>query len=280
MNDNEAFPSAPSTIISHDGTHVAFFSVGRGPSVIVVPGALSTAATYARFAAALAPRFTVHTLERRGRGLSGPQGEEYSVSKEREDLIAVQRATGAALLVEHSFGGLVALETVRDNSNYSHVALYEPGVSVGGSITVDWIPAYRALLAQGRPLDAFVEFTVGAGPDRARRMPRWLMKLLLPRLIKPDDLRRLLSLLPENLKEHQALAALDDVYDHYRDVSAEVLLIHGGRSGHGWVELATTTLLDVLPRAEIKVFPTLDHFGLDKGAPEEVAAFIGDFFLR
>jgi hypothetical protein len=34
------------------------------------------AADYAAFARALAERFTVHTIERRGRGESGPQGDD------------------------------------------------------------------------------------------------------------------------------------------------------------------------------------------------------------
>jgi len=248
--------------------------------VIVVPGVLSTAANYARFATALAQRFTVHTVERRGRGLSGPQGKDYSVLTEQNDVLAVQQATGAAFLVGHSFGGLIALEVARANRDFARIATYEPGVSIGGSIKMNWAHTYQDKLAQGKRLDAFVEFTVGAGPKRAQRTPRWLMKLMLPRFVKPDELRELLSLLPQNLREHQALAMLDSTYHNYRDVAAEVLLLRGGRSELEWVELATTELREVLPHSETKVFPALDHFGLDKGAPEEVAQAVSDFFLR
>jgi hypothetical protein len=36
--------------------------------------------------------------------LSSPQGADYSINKEREDVLALQQQTGATLLVGHSFG--------------------------------------------------------------------------------------------------------------------------------------------------------------------------------
>ena len=69
------------TVLSRDGTRIGYLSVGGGPSVLVVPGVLSMAADYAAFARALSEHFTVHTIERRGRGESGPQGDDYSIVK-------------------------------------------------------------------------------------------------------------------------------------------------------------------------------------------------------
>jgi pimeloyl-ACP methyl ester carboxylesterase len=91
-------------VLSMDGTTVSYLSVGDGPAVIVLPGVLSMASDYAAFARALAERFTVHTIERRGRGRSGPQGDDYSIVKECEDVLAVRRETGACLLIGHSYG--------------------------------------------------------------------------------------------------------------------------------------------------------------------------------
>lgn len=136
------------TATSADGTAIGYFSFGSGAPVIVVPGALSTASDYFRFASALAKDFTVHVMERRGRGRSGPQGGEYGIDREREDLIAVQAATGATLLVGHSFGGLIALESARDHPVFDRIVLYEPGVSIDGSIPTDWITRYEEFLAR------------------------------------------------------------------------------------------------------------------------------------
>src|SRR2546430_3833067 len=149
------------TVLSKDGAKISYLSMGDGPSVIVIPGVLSMAADYAAFARALAEHFTVHTIERRGRGLSSPQGDDYSMVKEREDVLALQQKTGASFLVGHSFGGLVALEVARNNTSLTNIAVYEPGVSIGGSISMDWMAGYEKKLAEKKDVDAFVEFSLG-----------------------------------------------------------------------------------------------------------------------
>src|SRR5689334_6735282 len=144
-------PGAAQTVVSADGTPISYQTLGQGPSIIIVPGALSVAADYAVLANALAPDFAVHLMERRGRGQSGLQGQDYGISRECEDVHALQRVTGASFLFGHSYGGLVALETARNNPGFSHVTVYEPGVSINGSISMSWIPAYKKSLAENKP---------------------------------------------------------------------------------------------------------------------------------
>ncbi|MFE3202509.1 hypothetical protein [Embleya sp. NPDC059237] len=67
--------------------------MGTGPALLIVPGAPAVAADYDALAAALAERFTVHTVERRGRGTSGPQGDAYGADAEAADIEAVRAAT-------------------------------------------------------------------------------------------------------------------------------------------------------------------------------------------
>jgi pimeloyl-ACP methyl ester carboxylesterase len=111
-------------------------------------------------------------IERRGRGASGPQGEDYAITRECEDLRAVQSATGAALVFGHSFGGLVALEAAIGDSGLRHVAVYEPGVSIHGSVRIGWAERCGSELDAGRPVDAFVTFVRGMSPQSAGRYPR------------------------------------------------------------------------------------------------------------
>src|SRR5215218_1183379 len=92
------------TVVSRDGTEIAYQTIGKGPDVLIVPGALAIADDFDAFARELAERFTVVTIERRGRGQSGPQGDDYGINSECDDLAAVQAATGAKLLFGHSFG--------------------------------------------------------------------------------------------------------------------------------------------------------------------------------
>jgi pimeloyl-ACP methyl ester carboxylesterase len=85
----------------------------------VVGGALRTAEDYLPLAGRLARSLTVHLVERRGRGASGPQGPDYALAKEVEDLLAVRAETGARLAFGHSYGGLVVLEAARSASTLS-----------------------------------------------------------------------------------------------------------------------------------------------------------------
>jgi pimeloyl-ACP methyl ester carboxylesterase len=267
-----------SRVVSLDGTTIEYETVGAGPSVIVVPGALFTAADYRVFALALGTRFTVHTINRRGRGLSGPQGDDYSISKECEDLLAVRVRTGAGFVVGHSYGGLVALEAARNNRSIRRIAVYEPGVSIAGSIPMDWMQQYEKYLSRKQYLDAFVTFSSALGPEQGRRAPHWMMKLLIPLFIKSRQRQSMFRLLNENLREHREVARLDGTYQNYREISAAVLLMYGGKSDGRWVRLSMERLAEVLHESATNEFASLDHFGIDKGAPPEVARIIGNYF--
>jgi pimeloyl-ACP methyl ester carboxylesterase len=270
---------AARTVRSADGTTISYHTTGTGPGLLVVPGALNDAADYTALADALAAHFTVHTVQRRGRVGSGPQGHEYGIAAECADLAAVRAATGARYVFGHSFGGLVALETARRDPGIAKLALYEPGVSVQGLISMDWIPQYRQFLAQGRPFDAFATFAIGTGPTAARRNPRWLMSAILRLVFRGEQRAKILQLLEPNLHEHEELGRLDDSYPNYREVSADVLLMAGGKSDLPWVAPAFDRLTEVLPSARIHTFPKLDHIGPHHKGPAEVAETVTAFLL-
>jgi hypothetical protein len=54
----------------------------------------------------------------------------------------------------------------------------------------------------------------------------------------------------------------------------------GGRSDSGAVDLVAARLPAVLPHAETMVFRNLDHFGIERTAPQEVARVVSEFFRR
>ena len=268
-------------VLSKDGTRIGYLSMGEGPAVIVVPGVLSMADDYVAFGQALAERFAVDIIERRGRGESGPQGEDYTIDKECEDVLAVREATGASLLVGHSYGGLVALEVGRLGEEFTKIAVYEPGVSIEGSMPTSWMPGYQQKLGDGKRLDALVDFTLADAPPSISWMPPWLMKLVFRLVfVRFPSQRRMLSLLEQNLREWREIARLDDTYRQYTGVSAKVLFMYGGKSNSKAVTLARDRLGAVLPRATVREFPRLDHFGIERTAPSEVARVVGDYFLE
>jgi pimeloyl-ACP methyl ester carboxylesterase len=232
-----------------------------------VPGALTVAADFAPLAQALADTFTVHVIERRGRGASGPQGEQYAITSECEDLHAVQSVTGASLVFGHSFGGLVVLEAAIGDRDVRHVAVYEPGVSIHGSVAIDWAARCSSELSAGRPLDAFVTFVQGTNPQTAGRAPRWLLKRILALAIRGSEREQKFRLLSGTIREHAEAARVDGTAGRYQQISARILLMNGDKraSAH-----ATNALAELLPAARTVSLDRCDHFAPEKH-PELVA---------
>lgn len=276
------FDAAPSTdsVVSGDGTRIVYLSRGSGPGVIVIPGVLALASGYERFAQALATAFTVHTIERRGHGESGPQRAGHGVEDDCADVRALQDKTGAAFLVGHSYGGFVALEAARKNSGVAKVAVYEPGLSVNGSMPLGWMDAYEKYLAQGKPLEAFIEFLREIGPDAVRKTPRWMFRRMMPIMMKAPEKDEVIAQLPQNLVEHRQYRRFDSTHRNYAEITAEVLLVDGDRDRRAWTTSDQELLASVIPDCERATVPGLDHFGIDKGDPDRVAGVIGEFLSR
>jgi pimeloyl-ACP methyl ester carboxylesterase len=259
---------------SNDGTAIGYETLGAGDGLLVVGGAWRTGRDYLALARALAPVLTVHVIDRRGRGGSGPQGADYSIQRELEDLFAVRAQTGASAVFGHSYGGLVALEAARRSTVFADVVVYEPGVSIAGSIPLAWLARYRELLAASDRRGAFAAMVRGAGgaPPALERMPLWYVKLMLRLFIRKHRWQQINPLMEAGLLEHQQVAALDDgSAERYRSVTARVVVLGGGTSRSQF----TTTLFDqltaIIPDCTTELIDGLDHLAPDEEAPELVA---------
>lgn len=271
----EKYLSSDQQVISNDGTIISYKTIGNGIPIIIIPGALSTNENYATLAVELSADFTVNIIERRGRGKSGKQGEDYSISKECEDINALQEKTKSQYIFGHSYGGLIALEFARTKQTFSKIALYEPGVSINKSIPIEWATNYKNNLARGRNIEAFADFVMGIGT--APKMPNWIFKYILKIVIKKKEWDTIIPLLPSNLIEHQEVARLNDTFENYKNINADVLLMSGSKSPKFTFELPKV-LESVLPNSKAHIFNGLDHFGPDKTGPKEVAKLIHTFF--
>jgi pimeloyl-ACP methyl ester carboxylesterase len=266
---------AAQVVTSADGTPVEYLSVGHGPHVIVVPGALAVAPDFTALARLLATRHTVHIVQRRGRGGSGPQGDRYGMARECEDIETVRAQTGARLIFGHSFGGLVALRAACGNPALDAVAVYEPGVSVDGSIPVDWIDRARREVSQGANFEAFITFVRGVNPEQTGRLPRRLLRFILRHAIPRAEMRQNLALMPQAISEHVEVGRFDGRLADYRDIAAATLITRGKGRDTARQAVALTRLAETIPRSETATFRTLDHF-----APEKKPGEIADVVLR
>lgn len=166
---------------SADGTPLAYERRGDGPPVVLVGGALGTAASDGPLADLLAARFTVLTYDRRGRGGSGDPGG-YAVEREIEDLAAViEEAGGGARVHGTSSGGVLALRAAAAGLPVTHLSVYEPPFDPAvrpGRPPGDHVARTRALLAEGRTGDALALFLglTGTADElvaRMREAPVW-----------------------------------------------------------------------------------------------------------
>jgi pimeloyl-ACP methyl ester carboxylesterase len=154
-----------STVTARDGTTIAYDTVGQGPALLLVDGALSVHSSGGKseLAELLAPHFTVYGYDRRGRGRSGDT-LPYAVDREIEDIDAlVDGAGGSAFLYGHSSGATLAMHAaVRlGGGRVSKVAMYEPPHNDDPDAQESWteyLSELRRLLTTGRRGDAVALF--------------------------------------------------------------------------------------------------------------------------
>jgi pimeloyl-ACP methyl ester carboxylesterase len=120
---------SPSNVTSRDGTEIAYWTTGDGPPLVVVHGTPADHTRWQPLLPYLQPHFTVHAIDRRGRGASG-DSPDYALEREFEDVAAVVDAvaeeSGALVNVYgHSHGGIVAFGAATLTSNIRRLVLYE-----------------------------------------------------------------------------------------------------------------------------------------------------------
>lgn len=164
-------PSIPSRLIaSADGTPIALFSSGSGPSVILVHGSAADHTTFRVVGPMLAGRFTVHPIDRRGRGASGDTAP-YAIEREFEDVAAaaetLAREAGRPVdVVGHSYGGRCALGAALLTEAIRRVVSYEgapspPHVRYGDAGLAEQLAALDRAGRHEELLETFLTRVVG-----------------------------------------------------------------------------------------------------------------------
>jgi len=276
-------PYTKGSVVSKDGTTIGYRQLGEGSGVILVHGGMKTSQDFMKLAVALSSAFTVYAVDRRGRGRSGPHGDEFSVDKEVEDLQALIAKTGADRIFGLSTGALVVLRTAR-TSALERVALYEPPLSIDGSAPTSWLAPYEQELARGRPAAALVTAMKGMQVMPVFvRLPRFILVPLLSLVMRvqgngdADDVP-IRALTPTLRYDLQIVKEMSDTLDDDKDLPARVLLL-GGTKSPAFLSLALDGLERTLPRVERVTLPDLGHDGPENdGNPHLVAQHLRRFF--
>jgi len=265
-------------VTSLDGTTIGYRQTGSGPGLVIMHGGLRASQHYQRLAAALADTFTVIIPDRRGRGLSGPSGDNYSAVKECEDLAAVLQKAGARLVFGHSGGGLFALEAAL-KLPIDKLVLYEPAVSINGSLPMDWLPAYEKAILRKDYATAMAVVIRGLPLNWMSQLPEWVLRLLFSLMLRGAEGREIKELLQTGVYEGKEPGRLDSTYARYRNITAQTLLM-GGAKSPAFLLNVLPVLVATIPHAQMVLLPDLEHTAPDEDAPEEVAAAFKPFLLQ
>lgn len=263
-------------VTSLDGTTIGYRQIGNGPALVIMHGGARASHHYSRLAKALSDFYTVCIPDRRGRGLSGPAGDDYSIQKELEDVSVVLRQTGARLLFGHSGGGFFALETAL-KLPIDKLAVYEPAVSINGSLPLEWLPKLEQALKRNDPAMAMVLLIKGLQLHWISKLPTWLLYPVFRLAIRGGEGREMAELLPTATWEAREILRADLAYDRYQHISAQTLLLCGARSP-AYLRNVLPILAKTIPHARFIELPGLDHNAPDQHVPEEVAAQLKHFF--
>ena len=246
-----------SHVTSADGTRIAYETVGSGPALILVDGAMC----YRDFgparslAAAFADEYTVYLYDRRGRGESS-NTLPWSEDREIDDLAAIlDAAGGTAHLFGCSSGAVLAADAAGKLTGFAKLALYEPPFIVDDTreprettFTADT----EALIARDDRTGALKKFMRHVGMPgfmvavMALTPPWKKLKVVAPTL--PYDLRIL-----GDTGRGEPLDA-----DRWNGVTIPAIVMDGGKSPQ-FMRNAAKALSDALPKAKYRTLPGQTH---------------------
>jgi pimeloyl-ACP methyl ester carboxylesterase len=264
------------SIVSQDGTRIAFDQLGSGPAVILVSGALGTRSqpTFVQLAELLSPHFSVFNYDRRGRGDSGDT-PPYMVAREIEDIEAlINEAGGSAFLYGISSGAVLALEaTSRMPAKVPKLAIYEPPFMIDDSrprVPENYVARLDELVAAGRPGDAvefFLTKAVGVpeefvGPMRSA--PMWAGMEATAHTLAYDG--RIMG---------DFLAAKPLPAGRWASATVPTLVLDGGESPN-WLRNGAKAAAANLPQAQYRTLTGQNH-GVESDA---LAPVLIEFFTH
>jgi len=256
IGPSPAAVASKGTVLSKDGTPIAFTRVGDGPPVILVDGALCYRAMgeSGQLAALLAPYFTVLTYDRRGRGGSGDT-VPYAVEREIEDIAALlSEAGGAAFLWGMSSGAVLALEAANRLGGIKKLALYEAPFIVDDSRSTterDWARIAEAVAANRRS-EAVKLFLNLVG------VPAFFIAVM-PLMPMWSKLKAIAHTLPYDgaiVGDNQRGKPLPT--EHWASVTVPALVVDGGKSS-AWMRHGNRSLASVLPNGRYQTLEGQTH---------------------
>jgi pimeloyl-ACP methyl ester carboxylesterase len=272
-------------VISKDGTNIGYRQMGSGPGLILLHGGVNASQHLMRLGTLLSDKFTVYIPDRRGRGMSGPVGEDYSIEKEDEDLESLLKKTGAHYVFGTADGALFALHAAISLPAIHKVAAYEPLIFVGQPQLEEFKTTIRHLdrnIAEGKLAKATVDLIKDS--PKGSRIPDFLyipiVKLFFwinIKTVNGDDVSYQ-ELIPPLADELHLVEKTEGTIEDYKNVTARVLVLEGSKT-EPLLKDSVNALKEILPNSNFIELRGLNHDSAqDYGKPEPIARELKSFF--
>jgi pimeloyl-ACP methyl ester carboxylesterase len=275
------------SVTSKDGTVIGYRQMGSGHGIILLHGGVNASQNLMKLGTLLSDEFTVYIPDRRGRGMSGPYGEDYSIQKEDDDMDALLKKTDSHYVFGTADGALFALHAAISNKSIHKVAAYEPLVFVEQEGLDEFkagIKHFNKNMATGNVAKAVVGLTKDS-VKFLKIIPDFIavpiVKFILwrnARNVKGDDVayQDLVSTLQQEL---QLVKKTEGTLENYKRVSAEVLLILGSKT-QSLIKDSLNALNKTIPSSNLVELRGLNHDSAqDYGKPGPIAQELKKFFL-
>lgn len=250
---------------SADGTRIAYHQTGSGQPVIVVGGALSTAAGGRAMAEALAAGGLQGVCyDRRGRGESGDTAP-YAPEREVEDLRAVLDAVGGdAVVLGHSAGAVLALVAAGAGVPMAQLFVSEPVLRFGeDEPPVDLADRLQTLVDEGQPAAAVLAF---------QRENVRLTEPQIEELVQEPGFPALVPLAQTTVYDTRLIASASTPTPAMLGLDVPTTILRGEPAAPVLIA-ACERLAAAMPGAELVVVPESRHHAVDPtGTVREVLA--------
>jgi len=254
------------SVESRDGSVIGFETIGQGPPLVLVHGSTADRTRWTPVLDTLAERFTVHAVDRRGRGLSTAEQTPYDLRREGEDIAAVVEAVGPDVyLVAHSYGALCSLEAALLTNAIHRMFLYEPptdGRSIVSSEARDKVRKVAATGDAEATLEALFREALGTPPSAIQAMkasPTWQARL---------------GTAPTVMREIDGVESFD-IVDRLEKITIPVRLLLGTESP-AYFRSTAEAIASRLPNADLATLDRQAHLGVD-GDPAQFTAAVFAF---
>ncbi|WP_037266201.1 alpha/beta fold hydrolase [Kibdelosporangium aridum] len=270
-------------------TDIRYRTIGQGPGIVVLHGAMCSGYDHLQLAEAMADRHTVHLVDRRGRGLSQHAPAGNGIASEVADLDAVLTATGAHDVFGISSGAIVCLEAARTLPAIRRAAIFEPPLFPSQAVPAAFAATLNRHLDRGRLAAALATGMKGAqmGPAFMRAIPTWLLAPLITAGMNaeqrkpPSEYLTMRTLAPTLRQDYAVVTEASGPADRFAAITADVLLL-GGSNSPQYLKDALEVLRKAIPHASFHELVGADHSAASntdrRGRPEDVAAALIAFF--